>query len=197
MTEQAKSIIETNYTMIINIINMLWKSKFNFSWERLKLDKDDFDSLCMMTLCENIDKWDSNKSGLKSFLIMIFTKKAYTYARDQRRDKRSAYIYSSSIDNIDEEGQSGVIGLLPNEESAENIVIQKDRELLTKLINDYCSRLSTMQISVFNGLLNGYCVAEIAEQMGRSQNEIVHIQETLGYDQYVQNIKECVKGGLI
>lgn len=194
MKEQSKTIIQDNWKSIHDIINNLWNLKFKYIFKKLNLDKDDFESLCMMLLCENIEKWDSKKASLKTFLTMVFQNRAVTYVKEQMADKRCATVYGVSIyEYIDHDARLQIADILQDENTVEDIIFHTDNEAFQKLMEDYCSRLSTNQFVVLKFLMQGYSISEIARMMGYSVKRVLGIRDTLGYEQYTKNIQKYME----
>lgn len=185
LSAEKKRVIEDNFQNINTLIDKLWYGKFENVCYALKIDLDDFRSICLVILCENINKWDVSKSSLNTFIYMVLGNKLNSYIRNQHRDKRYPSIASVTLDDSD----TYIEMRLPEVASAETVVVHNESDVLDKIISDYKTRLSAKQKRVFDMLLDGYSIQDILVHTGYTINEINNIRSTLSDDKYTHNLK--------
>lgn len=99
MNQISKELIEEQWQHIQKqVIEPLWHKTFHQMYEDVKLDYDDFESMCGWEITNAIEIFDVSKSSLITFATNVIKRKALTQIRDAKRNKRKASTYALSLD---------------------------------------------------------------------------------------------------
>lgn len=171
-----KKLLEQEWTNILKkVVEPLWK-KYQFMYESLKLDYDDFESLAGFELTKAIDNFDSTKSSLYTFANNVITRKANNELRNCGScEKRSGFYKATSIDMVvDNEGETTLGDLLP----------AKEEEDVSVLAQRYLDSLTKMQRKVAELFMQGCNERDVKAMLGLSNER---------YKLIIMNMRESRK----
>lgn len=153
-----KDLLEQEWVNIQKkVVKPLWK-RYQFMYESLKLDYDDFESLAGFELTKVIDKFDSTKSNLYTFATNVIDCKAKSELRNcGTSQKRSGFYKAISIDaTIDEDGKTTLA----------DILVTKDEDSVSALTQRYLDSLTKMQHQIAELFMQGCNEQDIKTMLG-------------------------------
>lgn len=157
-----KDLLEKEWANIQKkVVEPLWK-KYQFMYESLKLDYDDFESLVGFELTKAIDKFDSTKSNLYTFATNVIDRKAKSELRNYgTSQKRSGFCKAISIEaTITEDGETTLI----------NVLEAKEDEDVSALTQRYLDSLTKMQRKVAELFMQGCNEQDVKAMLGLSND---------------------------
>ena len=159
-----ESILEKNWDSIVSkVIDPLWNNEFNYKYESLKLDYDDFVSLCGYELTKAFINFDGKKSNLYTFATNVIKRKAKTELRNWgNRNKRRSLSSASSLNEMAFDGrQEEVLDRLQTEREGYPV----DSELTEKRVGNFVNSLSNQQLRVLILSLLGFDASDMPEML--------------------------------
>ena len=166
------------------IIKPMWFKSFQHTYEDVRLDYDDFESMCGFELSKAIQTFDASKSSLRTFIITVIRRKALMQIRDSKREKRKALLYAVSMDapcdDLDVEIKDMIRDI-----SAENQItnIEGVSDSATNVCN-YLKEISSLQKSILICKLLDLEDSEIRNGLNISANK---------YNDLTKNMKRFEK----
>lgn len=157
-----KDLLEQEWTNIQKkVVEPLWK-KYQYMYESLKLDYDDFESLVGFEITKAIDNFDDTKSKLSTFVANVVERKAKSELRNYgSSQKRSGFYKAISIEStIGEEGETTLVDILEVKED-------KDISVLTQR---YLDSLTKMQRKVADLFMQGCNEQDVKAMLGLSND---------------------------
>lgn len=157
-----KDLLQKEWTNIQKkVVKPLWK-KYQFMYESLKLDFDDFESLVGFELTKAIRSFDSTKSNLYTFATNVIDRKAKSELRKYgTSQKRSGFYKAISIDaTIDEDGETTLV----------NVLVAKDEDDISALTQRYLDSLTNKQRQVAELFMQGCNEQDVKAMLGLSND---------------------------
>ena len=137
-------------------------------------DKDDFYSLANEVFWDVIRKYDC-KQSFDGFLYSCLSNKIISEITKRNREKRKTDRMSTSLDGLfdDNEGHKrSLLDFIPSDfDTFEEAIKKQENEQYQDKVQRYISRLSNMQVSILNLLIDGYQPYEIRTILNMSQKE--------------------------
>lgn len=158
-----KDLLEEEWTNIQKkVVEPLWK-KYQFMYESLKLDFDDFESLVGVELTKAIRNFDSTKSNIYTFATNVIDRKAKSELRNYgTSQKRSGFYKAVSIDaTIGEDGETTLVDML--------IAVEEDD--ISVLTQRYLDSLTNKQRQVAELFMQGCNEQDVKAILGLSNDK--------------------------
>ena len=171
------------------VIIPLWNISFSSMYEDVKLDYDDFLSMCGWEIDKAIKTFDPSKSSLKTFAVNVIKRKALTQIRDMKRNKRKADTYAVSIDVPYGDSDIELKYTIVDETSIERIDILGS---VTNVCN-YLRELSSMQKNILICKLLEFGNDEICAGLNISSkklNDLINNMKRFEKEQYLRRVNE-------
>lgn len=127
-------------------------------------DYDDFYSIANATLWQAYQAYDPDKGVcFDGFLYSCLQKKFKTELRSRHRDKRILNQFAVSLDATNEdENKDSLLDLLPSDfDTFEEMLKDQGKGQYQSKVQRYLSRLSNLQVSILNLLMDDYQGFEI------------------------------------
>lgn len=171
------------------VITPLWNISFSSMYEDVRLDYDDFLSMCGWEIDKAIKTFDASKSSLKTFAVNVIKRKALTQIRDAKRNKRKTDTYAVSIDVPYGDSEVDLKDILVDETSVERI------EILGSITNvcNYLGELSSVQKSVLICKLLEFGNDEICAGLNISSkklNDLINSMKRFEKEKYLRSVNE-------
>lgn len=171
------------------VITPLWNISFSSMYEDVKLDYDDFVSMCGWEIDKAIKMFDPSKSSLKTFAVNVIKRKALTQIRDMKRNKRKADTYAVSIDVPYGDSDVELKYTIVDETSIERIDVLGS---VTNVCN-YLRELSSMQKNILICKLLEFGNDEICTGLDISSqklNDLINNMKRFEKEQYLRRVNE-------
>lgn len=155
------------------VIIPMWKTTYHTMYESLKLDYDDFESMCGLALVKALPNYDPQKSNLCTFTQSVIQRKAKTDLRDiGSRDKRKTLSHSASLNYpINATSEEELISFIPEDDA-----VEKETEYTRQRISCFIQSLSNQQLRFLILKLLEYDTKDITDILNISRstaNEIL------------------------
>jgi len=127
-------------------------------------DYDDFFSIANATLWQAYQSYDPDKGVcFEGFLHSCLQKKFKTELTNRHRNKRVVNQFAVSLDAVNEdEDKNSLLDLLPSDfDTFEEAVKRQGKGQYQSKVQRYLSKLSNLQVSILNLLMDGYMSSEI------------------------------------
>lgn len=175
MTSEALSVLQPYCENDMRLLKKISQSIFvRFNEPLTKADYDEFYSIANMTLWQAYNAYDSNMGvSFDGFLRSCLQKKFKTELTHRHRQKRILNQFAVSLDAVnDGEEECSLLDFIPSDFDTfeETSRTQKNGQYQDK-IQRYISRLSNLQVSILNLLVDGYKPNEIQKIMEISPKE--------------------------
>lgn len=176
-------IIETNWSDIKEMIDKLWYGKFCRLYKKVKLDKDDFESMAGLEITLAINNWNKETS-LIAYLRVVVQNRGYSLMTKQNRIKRKCDTYSDSLNQTISNGERHVeLGdLIPYSCDVE--------ENVNENFAKYLQKLSSFQKDILILKLLSLNVGDIANCMEISEQRVNDILKVLSLKWVERNEKD-------
>ena len=149
----------------MKLLKRISKSIFmRFNEPLTKADYDDFYSLANMTLWRAYQAYDPDKGVcFEGFLYSCLQKKFKTELRNRHRNKRVVNQFAVSLDAVNEdEDKNSLLDLLPSDfDTLSEVIKRQGKGQYQSKVQQYLSRLSNLQVSILNLLMDDYQSGEI------------------------------------
>lgn len=156
-------LLEDNWDSITKeVIEPLWKYKFQSMYESAKLDKDDFFSLAGEELTKAFfEKYDPDASNIYTYARHVVSKKAETELRNcTKRDKRKALYTASTLNQpISEDNEEEIIFMLEDKKESGT------SELTEQRVGNFINALSNQQLRVLILKLLGFEMSDMPDML--------------------------------
>lgn len=171
------------------VIEPLWNISFSSMYYDVKLDYDDFVSMCGWEVDKAIKTFDATKSSLKTFATNVIKRKALTQIRDMKRNKRKADTYAVSIDVPYGDSDVELKYTIVDETSIERVDILGS---ITNVCN-YLRELSSMQKNILICKLLEFGNDEISTGLNiplKKLNDLINNMKKFEKEQYLRRVNE-------
>lgn len=146
-------------------------------------DYDDFYSLANLVLWQAYNCFDPDMGVcFEGFLHTCLQKKFKTEITNRHRHKRILNQLAVSLDAVsdDEDNERTLLDMIPsNFNTFEEVVKRYEKEQYQDKVQQYVSRLSRLQVSILNFLMDGYESSEIQRMLDISPKEYLGNLETI------------------
>lgn len=175
MTSEALSILQPYCENDMRLLKKISRSIFmRFNEPLTKADYDEFYSIANMTLWQAYNAYNPDTGiSFDGFLKSCLQKKFRTELTHRHRQKRILNQFAVSLDAVnDNEEECSLLDFIPSDfDTFEEVTkTQKNGQYQDK-IQRYISRLSNLQVSILNLLVDGYKPNEIQKMMEISPKE--------------------------
>lgn len=175
MTSEALSVLQPYCENDMQLLKKISRSIFmRFNEPLTKADHDEFYSIANMTLWQAYNAYDPDTGiSFDGFLKSCLKKKFSTAIRDRHRQKRILNQFAVSPDAVnDGEEECSLLDFVASDfDTFEEVTkTQKNGQYQDK-IQRYISRLSNLQVSILNLLVDGYEPIEIRKILDISPKE--------------------------
>ena len=165
MTTEALSVLQPYCENDMQLLKRISRSIFmRFNEPLAKADYDDFYSIANMTLWQAYNSYNPNMGiSFEGFLKSCLQKKFKTELTHRHRQKRILNQFAVSLDAINgNEEECSLLDFIPSDfDTFEEVTKRQECQQYQDKIQQYISRLSNMQVSILNLLINGYKPNEI------------------------------------
>ena len=165
MTTEALSVLQPYCENDMQLLKRISRSIFmRFNEPLAKADYDDFYSIANMTLWQAYNSYDPNMGiSFEGFLKSCLQKKFKTELTHRHRQKRILNQFAVSLDAInDSEEECSLLDFIPSDfDTFEEVTKRQECQQYQDKVQQYISRLSNMQVSILNLLIDGYKPNEI------------------------------------
>lgn len=137
-------------------------------------DYDDFYSLANLTLWQAYNSYNPDMGVcFEGFLHTCLQKKFKTEITNRHRHKRILNQLAVSLDAVnDDKDERTLLDAIPSDfNTFEEVIKRHEKEQYQEKIQQYVSRLSSLQINILNFLMDGYKPHEIRGIVGISEKE--------------------------
>lgn len=175
MTSEALSVLQPYCENDMRLLKKISQSIFmRFNEPLTRADYDDFYSIANMTLWQAYNAYDPDAGiSFDGFLRSCLQKKFKTELTHRHRQKRILNQFAVSLDAVnDNEEECSLLDFVASDFDTfeEASRTQKNGQYQDK-IQRYISRLSNLQVSILNLLVDGYKPNEIQKIMEISSKE--------------------------
>ena len=175
MTSEALSVLQPYCENDMRLLKKISRSIFmRFNEPLTKADYDDFYSVANITLWQAYNAYNPDTGiSFDGFLRSCLQKKFKTELTHRHRQKRILNQFAVSLDAVnDNEEECSLLDFIPSDFDTfeEASRTQKNGQYQDK-IQRYISRLSNLQVSILNLLVDGYKPNEIQKIMEISPKE--------------------------
>ena len=165
MTTEALSVLQPYCENDTQLLKRISRSIFmRFNEPLAKADYDDFYSIANMTLWQAYNSYNPNMEiSFEGFLKSCLQKKFKTELTHRHRQKRILNQFAVSLDAInDSEEECSLLDFIPSDfDTFEEVTKRQECQQYQDKVQQYISRLSNMQVSILNLLIDGYKPNEI------------------------------------
>lgn len=143
-------------------------------------DRDDFYSLANEVFVKAMIKYD-NMQSFDGFLYSCLSNKIMSEITRRNREKRKADRLSISLDSVnDNEEECSLLDLIASDfDTFEEMTKTQGNGQYQDKIQLYISKLSNLQVSILNLLIDGYRPNEIRQVLEISSKEFVDNMQTI------------------
>lgn len=175
MTSEALSVLQPYCENDMRLLKKISRSIFmRFNEPLTKADHDEFYSIANMTLWQAYNAYNPDTGiSFDGFLRSCLQKKFKTELTHRHRQKRILNQFAVSLDAVnDNEEECSLLDFIPSDFDTfeEASRTQKNGQYQDK-IQRYISKLSNLQVSILNLLVDGYKPNEIQKIMEISPKE--------------------------
>lgn len=175
MTSEALSVLQPYCENDMRLLKKISRSIFmRFNEPLTKADYDEFYSIANMTLWQAYNAYNPDTGiSFDGFLRSCLQKKFKTELAHRHRQKRILNQFAVSLDAVnDGEEECSLLDFIPSDfDTFEEASRTQENGQYQDKIQRYISRLSNLQVSILNLLVDGYKPNEIQKIMEISSKE--------------------------
>lgn len=175
MTSKALSVLQPYCENDMQLLKRISRSIFmRFNESLTKADHDDFYSIANMTLWQAYNAYDPDAGiSFDGFLRSCLQKKFRTELTSRHRQKRILNQFAVSLDAVnDKEEECNLLDFIASDfDTFEEVAKRQENGQYQDKIQQYISKLSNIQVSILNLLVDGYKPNEIQKIMEISATE--------------------------
>lgn len=175
MTGVDLSVLQPYCENDMQLLKKISRSIFlRFNEPLTKADHDDFYSIANMTLWQVYNTYDPGTGiSFDGFLRSCLQKKFKTELTHRHRQKRVLNQFAVSLDAVgDGEEECSLLDFIPSDfDTFEEVVNLQGNGQYQDKVQQYISRLSSMQVNILNLLIDGYEPVEIRKILEISPKE--------------------------
>lgn len=175
MTSKALSVLQPYCENDMQLLKRISRSIFmRFNESLTKADHDDFYSIANMTLWQAYNAYDPDAGiSFDGFLRSCLQKKFKTKLTHRRRQKRILNQFAVSLDAVnDKEEECNLLDFIASDfDTFEEVAKRQENGQYQDKSQQYISKLSNIQVSILNLLVDGYKPNEIQKILEISATE--------------------------
>ena len=175
MISKALSVLQPYCENDMQLLKRISRSIFmRFNESLTKADHDDFYSIANMTLWQAYNAYDQDTGvSFDGFLNTCLQKKFKTELTSRHRQKRILNQFAISLDAVnDKEEECNLLDFIASDfDTFEEVAKRQENGQYQDKIQLYISKLSNIQVSILNLLVDGYKPNEIQKIMEISATE--------------------------
>mgnify|MGYP002510701578 FL=1 len=175
MTSKALSVLQPYCENDMQLLKRISRSIFmRFNESLTKADHDDFYSIANMTLWQAYNAYDPDTGiSFDGFLRFCLQKKFKTELTHRHRQKRILNQFAVSLDAVnDKEEECNLLDFIASDfDTFEEVAKRQENGQYQDKSQQYISKLSNIQVSILNLLVDGYKPNEIQKIMEISATE--------------------------
>ena len=175
MTREALSVLQPYCENDMQLLKKISRSIFmRFNEPLTKADYVDFYSIANMTLWQAYNAYDPDTGiSFDGFLKSCLQKKFKTELTHRHRQKRILNQFAVSLDAVnDSEDGCNLLDFIASDfDTFDEVAKRQENGQYQDKIQQYISRLSNLQVSILNLLVDGYKPFEIRRMLEISEKE--------------------------
>ncbi|MDE7186396.1 MAG: hypothetical protein K2O13_02660 [Lachnospiraceae bacterium] len=175
MTREALSVLQPYCENDMQLLKKISRSIFmRFNEPLTKADYVDFYSIANMTLWQAYNAYDPDTGiSFDGFLKSCLQKKFKTELTHRHRQKRILNQFAVSLDAVnDSEDECNLLDFIASDfDTFDEVAKRQENGQYQDKIQQYISRLSNLQVSILNLLVDGYKPFEIRRMLEISEKE--------------------------
>ena len=175
MTREALSVLQPYCENDMQLLKKISRSIFmRFNEPLTKADYVDFYSIANMTLWQAYNAYDLDTGiSFDGFLKSCLQKKFKTELTHRHRQKRILNQFAVSLDAVnDSEDECNLLDFIASDfDTFDEVAKRQENGQYQDKIQQYISRLSNLQVSILNLLVDGYKPFEIRRMLEISEKE--------------------------
>ena len=175
MTSKALSVLQPYCENDMQLLKRISRSIFmRFNESLTKADHDDFYSIANMTLWQAYNAYDPDTGiSFDGFLRFCLQKKFKTELTHRHRQKRILNQFAVSLDAVnDKEEECNLLDFIASDfDTFEEVAKRQENGQYQDKSQQYISKLSNIQVSILNLLVDGYKPNEIQKILEISATE--------------------------
>ena len=175
MISKALSVLQPYCENDMQLLKRISRSIFmRFNESLTKADHDDFYSIANMTLWQAYNAYDPDAGiSFDGFLRSCLQKKFRTELTSRHRQKRILNQFAVSLDAAnDKEEECNLLDFIASDfDTFEEVAKRQENGQYQDKIQQYISKLSNIQVSILNLLVDGYKPNEIQKILEISATE--------------------------
>ena len=175
MTREALSVLQPYCENDMQLLKKISRSIFmRFNEPLTKADYVDFYSIANMTLWQAYNAYDPDTGiSFDGFLKSCLQKKFKTELTHRHRQKRILNQFAVSLDAVnDSEDECNLLDFMASDfDTFDEVAKRQENGQYQDKIQQYISRLSNLQVSILNLLVDGYKPFEIRRMLEISEKE--------------------------
>ena len=175
MTREALSVLQPYCENDMQLLKKISRSIFmRFNEPLTKADYVDFYSVANITLWQAYNAYDPDTGiSFEGFLKSCLQKKFKTELTHRHRQKRILNQFAVSLDAVnDSEDECNLLDFIASDfDTFDEVAKRQENGQYQDKIQQYISRLSNLQVSILNLLVDGYKPFEIRRMLEISEKE--------------------------
>lgn len=175
MTREALSVLQPYCENDMQLLKKISRSIFmRFNEPLTRADYDDFYSVANITLWQAYNAYDPDTGiSFDGFLKSCLQKKFKTELTHRHRQKRILNQFAVSLDAVnDSEDECNLLDFIASDfDTFDEVAKGQENGQYQDKIQQYISRLSNLQVSILNLLVDGYKPFEIRRMLEISEKE--------------------------
>lgn len=160
------------------VIKPLWQYRYKELFKNIKLDYDDFESLAGEELTKAFVKYNPEESNVFTYSQMVLNKKAKTYIRDMKREKRIIDTVATSIYNTIGDSDTLYEDFIEDISETQNFDNKIDEEIMI-VVN---KMLKPKEVKIINMSITGFDDRNIANSLNTTVKDINALRKRLSDD---------------